>query len=163
MSDTRKCRRTACQSESNVVCQHYQTGEWYCVKCARLINQHNPGLVEIPSMKNKLIASGPVVLTGVDHTSRVVMEGEIGADGNTVKKYVVYRQTVNREAQVERGGGNYFPSFQYDTPDKMLAAAHEAFARESGDLVLGYPAAGAQSVERHELYVGLTLAVKEGM
>lgn len=111
-------------------------------------------------MNNKLIAAGPVVLTGVDHTSRVVMEAEVDKDKNTIKKYVVYRQSVGREAQVERGSGHYFPSFQYQTPEKMIAAAHEAFTRESGDLVLGYPPAGAESVDRHELYVGLTLAVK---
>ncbi len=36
-----KCNRTACNTP---VCTHYHidTGELYCVKCARKINEYNP-------------------------------------------------------------------------------------------------------------------------
>jgi hypothetical protein len=45
----RLCNRKACRAP-DAVCQHTQTGEWYCVYCARLINRNNfEGLVRIPT------------------------------------------------------------------------------------------------------------------
>jgi hypothetical protein len=41
-----KCRRTVCQREG-ARCQHTQTGDFYCVRCAKGINKHNPGLVAL--------------------------------------------------------------------------------------------------------------------
>jgi hypothetical protein len=42
-----KCARTACPATKNVVCRHAHDGRFYCPKCARKINEYNPGLVEI--------------------------------------------------------------------------------------------------------------------
>jgi hypothetical protein len=41
------CSRTACR-KTPATCRHTQTGRLYCHRCARAINEHNPGLVEIP-------------------------------------------------------------------------------------------------------------------
>lgn len=51
-----KCRRAACQ-QPFAVCKHSQTGEYYCVRCARWINELNsdvPNLVVIPNFKEIL-------------------------------------------------------------------------------------------------------------
>lgn len=42
-----KCNRTVCQNEG--VLRHTQNNALYCVRCARRINEANPGLVEWPS------------------------------------------------------------------------------------------------------------------
>jgi late competence protein required for DNA uptake (superfamily II DNA/RNA helicase) len=46
-----KCHRTACESNHNVVCRHTQTGSLYCPSCARIINSHNPGLIDWPPVE----------------------------------------------------------------------------------------------------------------
>jgi hypothetical protein len=43
-----KCRRTACDSTHNIICRHTQTGDLYCPRCARAINDYTPGLVDWP-------------------------------------------------------------------------------------------------------------------
>jgi hypothetical protein len=48
-----KCARTACKSTRNVRCRHTQTGRLYCPRCARAINDHNPGFVEFPKSESK--------------------------------------------------------------------------------------------------------------
>lgn len=35
----KRCNRRACQSNENVVCQHRDTQEMYCVNCAAKINK----------------------------------------------------------------------------------------------------------------------------
>lgn len=40
-----KCARRACSNTANVIFRHRQTGERYCPRCARKINEGNPGLV----------------------------------------------------------------------------------------------------------------------
>jgi hypothetical protein len=52
-----KCRRKVCNSH-NAICRHTQTNEMYCPKCAKKINQFNPGLVEFPPDLVKDIAAG---------------------------------------------------------------------------------------------------------
>lgn len=52
-----KCRRTVCEN-LDPVCRHTQTGEMYCVSCARKINNFSPDLVEIPI--SKVAADEPV-------------------------------------------------------------------------------------------------------
>ena len=42
------CFRTACSSNVNIVCEHKHNGKFYCPRCARLINDFNPGLVNVP-------------------------------------------------------------------------------------------------------------------
>lgn len=39
-----KCARTACGATENVVYRHSQTGALFCAKCARAINEFNPGI-----------------------------------------------------------------------------------------------------------------------
>ena len=43
-----ECTRTACDATRDIVCRHTYTDNLYCIKCARGINEHNPGLVVIP-------------------------------------------------------------------------------------------------------------------
>jgi len=43
MPDQPTCRRTACANVATH--RHRQTGDLYCLPCARRINHHNPGLV----------------------------------------------------------------------------------------------------------------------
>jgi hypothetical protein len=43
-----KCHRTACNATRDIVCRHTYTNELYCIKCARGINEANPGLVVTP-------------------------------------------------------------------------------------------------------------------
>lgn len=42
-----KCARKACGS-NYAACKHTQSGYYYCPKCARKINEANPGLVKFP-------------------------------------------------------------------------------------------------------------------
>jgi hypothetical protein len=52
MDATKKCARTACQ-RPGAVCGHRLDHRWYCVPCARKINEHNPTdppLVTIPDL-----------------------------------------------------------------------------------------------------------------
>lgn len=42
------CSRAACR-QTPAPCKHTQTGDHYCVKCARKINEANPGLILIPT------------------------------------------------------------------------------------------------------------------
>lgn len=42
---TSLCARRACSRVAS--CRHVQTGELYCVPCARKINEHNPGTIDI--------------------------------------------------------------------------------------------------------------------
>ena len=39
------CTRKACSMPCNKAWKHTQTGEYYCIDCAKLINSHNHGLV----------------------------------------------------------------------------------------------------------------------
>jgi len=40
-----KCARRACPNTANVVFRHRQTGDRYCPRCAKRINEGTPGLV----------------------------------------------------------------------------------------------------------------------
>lgn len=42
-----KCNRTVCNNPGT--CRHSQNGHLYCLRCARKINEYNPGLVEVPN------------------------------------------------------------------------------------------------------------------
>lgn len=48
-----KCARTACSATRNVVCRHTHSGALYCPRCARKINEHNPGLVTMPGANER--------------------------------------------------------------------------------------------------------------
>lgn len=98
------------------------------------------------------IAASPIVLIGVDYTSRIILQAE--HDGVNITKYVVFQQSVNRESRVERGSGYYYPLFSYPNPDQDLAlrAAYDKFEVESRNLLHGYPTAGVESINTHEFY-----------
>lgn len=42
-----KCARFVCHRKAT--CRHSQNGGFYCLPCARKINNFNPGVVEVPS------------------------------------------------------------------------------------------------------------------
>lgn len=52
-----KCARKAC-GVPGAQCQHRQTGEWYCVSCARKINEANPRLPD-----GRTLVQMPTIIT----------------------------------------------------------------------------------------------------
>lgn len=60
----RKCFRKACKS-FHATCLHTHSCDFYCVKCARAINEHNPGLVLWP-MSRGLKGDGIEIIDAVD-------------------------------------------------------------------------------------------------
>jgi hypothetical protein len=56
MNTQLRCRRTACQSEQDVICKHKYTDEMYCTVCARLINRAcNENVVLFPFPNNSIV------------------------------------------------------------------------------------------------------------
>ena len=47
-----KCYRTACNIEAHPLLKHSQNGQLYCIKCARKINDYNPGLIPWPDISS---------------------------------------------------------------------------------------------------------------
>ncbi len=63
-----KCRVSSCGSTLNVVCRHTLTGQFYCPRCARNINEHNyPGLVVFPQ-DNPMLKQLAAELNGIAET-----------------------------------------------------------------------------------------------
>lgn len=44
-----KCNRTACDRSASLFLRHNDNGKLYCPRCARLINETNPGLIPWPN------------------------------------------------------------------------------------------------------------------
>jgi uncharacterized protein YqjF (DUF2071 family) len=73
-----KCKRTACQTEDDVVCKHRDTGYFYCLDCARKINRAcGDTVVHFPyDVEQQLTMKNGDVLTVKEnlHTGAYVVE-----------------------------------------------------------------------------------------
>lgn len=139
-----KCRRTACQSD-NAVCRHSQTGDMYCPRCARKINEHNPGLVAWPvntqedrMQLDRIIAASPIINPGKGcNNYRVVLKAGYNQYGQ-IEQFVVTRQyLLHADEQLAPGSvdtlswgnGEYFNVYLGGGKPDHKPVLEKAFAR----------------------------------
>jgi hypothetical protein len=72
--DSPKCNRTACDAHG--CCVHTENGKLYCPRCARKINECNPGLVAFPKM-NEPIEQRNLVVDGHNNEGLFAGDGEL--------------------------------------------------------------------------------------
>jgi hypothetical protein len=67
-----KCARTACKNEK-ACCWHSQSWELYCVRCARRINEFNPGCVVmwVPDTRDGRDGKSLISSDGKFHLGRI--------------------------------------------------------------------------------------------